>query len=365
MVRIAAETPWYDLFSRGARDWLRHNDKVREAVKQHLPEIVAGADVLSGGARTVRVPVRMLEHYHFRLRPPSQREGVGQGNVKPGDVLARPQQPGEGPGKGQGGKDDGGVELKLEFKIDDIAAALAEAEAAGRVLLVAVHLVNNETGVVQPIERIEVLVGASPHYLFVDAVQAFGKHKLEFASRAADMMAVSSHKIGGPAGVAALLMKNHAGEVRREHVELEVALGHHLVRDLLAALVAGLARLLGQLVEPAALHVQHLAQGLGDLLVDAPEVVLLEAVAALAPQALHEVAHAHELLAVAVPEALLHEAAQGRVQVPVVQEVVGDLLEDRLGVEVEADLGAVPAGVPEVGARHRRHRTGMAGDPVD
>ena len=34
-IRIAAETPWYDLFSRGARDWLRHNQKVREAVKDH------------------------------------------------------------------------------------------------------------------------------------------------------------------------------------------------------------------------------------------------------------------------------------------------------------------------------------------
>jgi len=29
--RIAAETPWFDLFSRGARDWLRHNRKVRDA----------------------------------------------------------------------------------------------------------------------------------------------------------------------------------------------------------------------------------------------------------------------------------------------------------------------------------------------
>ena len=51
------EAGWYDLFSRGARDWLRHNDKVRDAVRQHLPQIVAGADVLNGGASTVRVPV--------------------------------------------------------------------------------------------------------------------------------------------------------------------------------------------------------------------------------------------------------------------------------------------------------------------
>ena len=61
---------WYDLFSRGARDWLRHNEKVREAVHQHLPELIANADVMEGGARTVRVPVRMLEHHHFRLLRP-------------------------------------------------------------------------------------------------------------------------------------------------------------------------------------------------------------------------------------------------------------------------------------------------------
>jgi uncharacterized sporulation protein YeaH/YhbH (DUF444 family) len=78
---------WYDLFSRGARDWLRHNEKVREAVRSHLPEAIAGGDVLSGGTKTIRVPVRMLEHYHFRLRSPEQQQGVGQGAAKPGDTL--------------------------------------------------------------------------------------------------------------------------------------------------------------------------------------------------------------------------------------------------------------------------------------
>ena len=38
-------------------------------------------------------------------------------------------------------------------------------------------------------------------------MQAFGKLPLEFASRATDMMAVSAHKIGGPVGVGALLVK--------------------------------------------------------------------------------------------------------------------------------------------------------------
>jgi len=116
---------WYDLFSRGARDWLRHSEKVAEAVRQHLPEIVAGADVLSGGARTVRVPVRFLEHYHFQLQSPEQREGVGQGQANPGDKLGPPGQGGK-PAKGEGGRDQGSLEFLLEFKVDDIVDWLWE-----------------------------------------------------------------------------------------------------------------------------------------------------------------------------------------------------------------------------------------------
>jgi uncharacterized protein len=111
---------WYELFSRGSRDWLRHGEKVREAVREHLPQIVAGADIINHGARTVRVPVRLLEHYRFRLRGAGHSLGVGQGDVKPGDVLGEPRSE-SGPGqKGAGGTERGGIELLLEFKIDDI-----------------------------------------------------------------------------------------------------------------------------------------------------------------------------------------------------------------------------------------------------
>jgi len=117
---------WYDLFSRGARDWLRHDEKVRESVRKHLPQIVSGADVINEGARTVRVPVRMLEHYHFRLRRPEEQQGAGQGKAKPGDVFSDPSKQ-RGPGeKGSGGQDEGEVQLLLEFKIDDIVDWLWE-----------------------------------------------------------------------------------------------------------------------------------------------------------------------------------------------------------------------------------------------
>jgi uncharacterized protein len=111
---------WYELFSRGSRDWLRHNEKIREAVRAHLPRIVSGSDIINDGSRTVRVPVRMLEHYRFRLLQTGEGQGVGQGKAKPGDVLGQAN-PNPGPGqKGAGGKDRGGIELMLEFKVDDV-----------------------------------------------------------------------------------------------------------------------------------------------------------------------------------------------------------------------------------------------------
>ena len=117
---------WYDLFSRGARDWLRHNEKIREAVRAHLPEVVAGADVLSRGSATVQVPVRMLEHYRFRLRSPDEVSGVGQGAAKPGDQLQTPDQQQEGAGRGGGGDEDGGIRYMLEFQVEDIVDWLWE-----------------------------------------------------------------------------------------------------------------------------------------------------------------------------------------------------------------------------------------------
>src|SRR3981081_4960571 len=81
---------WYELFSRGARDWLRHDEKVREAVRANLPEIIAGGDVINGGARTGRVPVRMLEHYHFCLRRPEEQQGAGLGKAQNVDTVSEP-----------------------------------------------------------------------------------------------------------------------------------------------------------------------------------------------------------------------------------------------------------------------------------
>ena len=125
-IRLAAETPWYDLFSRGARDWLRHNEKVRDAVKDTLPELLASSDLMTGpGSRTVAVPVKFLEHARLRLAEAQVNQGAGQGRGEPGDVL----QPGreEGGEQGQaGGTNDGEIRFVVELKLDEIVDWLWE-----------------------------------------------------------------------------------------------------------------------------------------------------------------------------------------------------------------------------------------------
>ena len=69
---------------------------------------------------------------------------------------------------------------------------------------VAVMAANNETGVVQPVAEISALVHEAEGWLHVDAVQAAGKIGID--AIAADTMAISAHKIGGPQGSGALVV---------------------------------------------------------------------------------------------------------------------------------------------------------------
>jgi len=73
--------------------------------------------------------------------------------------------------------------------------------------LVSVMLANNETGVIQPIADIVDLCKNHGALVHTDAVQAVGKMLVDFQQLGVDAMSLSAHKIHGPVGVGALLIK--------------------------------------------------------------------------------------------------------------------------------------------------------------
>jgi cysteine desulfurase len=73
--------------------------------------------------------------------------------------------------------------------------------------LLSIMLVNNETGVIQPIKEAAQMAHRKGWKVHTDASQAVGYVPLSFEDLGVDLMTVSSHKCGGPIGVGALLMR--------------------------------------------------------------------------------------------------------------------------------------------------------------
>lgn len=73
--------------------------------------------------------------------------------------------------------------------------------------LVALMLANNETGVIEPVAEAARIAHEAGALVLCDAVQAAGKMALDFAGLGADMMLLAGHKIGGPLGVGALVIR--------------------------------------------------------------------------------------------------------------------------------------------------------------
>ncbi len=85
--------------------------------------------------------------------------------------------------------------------------ALAGCGPAGRPALVSVMWVNNEVGTLQPVHDIAARCASAGVHFHTDAVQALGKVPVDLGSFAWAAVSVSAHKIGGPKGVGALLVR--------------------------------------------------------------------------------------------------------------------------------------------------------------
>jgi len=117
--------PW-DLHRRSRRDILRHNQRVRQAMRANLAEIISHEDIVtSDGQKLVKVPIRGVELPRFRFDP-YQGQHVGQGDegsqsqgtgrTLPGTELGRA---GAGSGK-EAGHEPGFDYYEAEITVDDL-----------------------------------------------------------------------------------------------------------------------------------------------------------------------------------------------------------------------------------------------------
>ena len=100
-----------------------------------------------------------------------------------------------------------GFEVIYINSFDELANAITK-----DTILVSTMAVNNETGIINPIERVKKIIekANSPALFHVDAVQAFGKIPLKPKKLGIDILTASSHKIHGPKGAGILYLKKGA-----------------------------------------------------------------------------------------------------------------------------------------------------------
>ncbi len=152
--------PW-ELRGRGLKDSLRHDQRVKEAIRKNLRELISEeAIITSDGQRTVRIPIRYLEQYKFKYGTP--QNGVGQGEGKPGDVLGR-RGDGLGSGDGMPGDQPGELTYEVDVPLDELVAMMLEdlalpwlEEKPERIIIAESFEMTERRHLPRPISRIDI-----------------------------------------------------------------------------------------------------------------------------------------------------------------------------------------------------------------
>jgi cysteine desulfurase len=76
-----------------------------------------------------------------------------------------------------------------------------------KTLLVSMMHVNSETGIIQPIEEVGEALSKTKTYFHIDATQGFGKLNQSLRNTKYNMLSITAHKLGGPQGVGAFVLR--------------------------------------------------------------------------------------------------------------------------------------------------------------
>lgn len=102
---VISQEDW-SLHRKGYDDQQRHQEKVQEAIRNNLPDLVTEESIImSNGKQVVKIPIRSLDEYKIRYNYDKNKHvGQGDGDSQVGDVVARDgsAQPGAGQGHGAG-----------------------------------------------------------------------------------------------------------------------------------------------------------------------------------------------------------------------------------------------------------------------
>jgi sporulation protein YhbH len=117
------------LHRKGYQDQIRHKQKVNEAIKQNLPDLVTDESIiLSKGKQIIKIPIRSLDEYRFRYNfNKAKHVGQGDGDSQVGDVLGTdPQDKTGGKGEGTAGDQPGDEYFEAEVSIEELQNMLFE-----------------------------------------------------------------------------------------------------------------------------------------------------------------------------------------------------------------------------------------------
>jgi sporulation protein YhbH len=123
---ILSREDW-SLHRKGYQDQARHQQKVRDAIKQNLPDLISEENiVMSDGRQIIKIPIRSLDEYHFVYNTNKKKHvGQGDGDSQVGDVIGVDPTPASGKGEGAG-TDPGDDVVEAEISIAELETMLFE-----------------------------------------------------------------------------------------------------------------------------------------------------------------------------------------------------------------------------------------------